>query len=106
MNDALTPAAKLQVAMAGPRLAVRVSELLRRAAKTSPYTREEIAARLATSPENVDILTASDGNLHLVTLARLFEATGFSVALQVTGPTGERLTIPTRGGQLVEEQDE
>lgn len=101
------------VSMAGPRLAIRVAEMIRAAHSRSGLSHEEIASRLGVSVGRVSQILNGDGNFHIATVGRMFAALDCGVDLRAVDAQGEAVTIPgrrrsqrgsRRGGQEVETQ--
>lgn len=86
-----------EVAMAGPRLAVQVAELIRLAATQSQLDRREIADRMGVSESRLSQIIDGDGNFHTATLARYFAATGCALDVHLYRENGREVEIPTRG---------
>lgn len=86
-----------EVRMAGPRLAVRIAELMKRAVKASSSSQREIASRMEIGDSRLSQIINGDGNFHVATVARLFAAAGYTLSLHVFDQNGDELEIPRRG---------
>lgn len=84
------------VRLAGPRLAIRVAELIRRAVAQSGLQQREIAERMGISESRLSQIVNGDGNLHTATVARLFAATHCALDLRVFDHDGHEVEIQRR----------
>lgn len=96
------------VAMAGPRLAIRVAELIRVAHEKSGLSHDEIAARLDVSVGRVSQILNGDGNFHIATVGRILAALDVSPQLNAVDHDGHAIEMPKRrrSGQVVAVEDE
>jgi len=85
-----------EVAMAGPRLAVRIAELIRLGKLSSGLSQKEIAAALGVGEARVSQILNGDGNLHVTTVARVFAAMGFDAEFKVFDSADNELKIARR----------
>ncbi|MDF2917221.1 MAG: Helix-turn-helix domain [Microbacterium sp.] len=85
------------VQMAGPRLAVKISELIRLAVRESKFSQREIADRMGISESRLSQITHGDGNFHTATIARVFAAAGCTFDFHVFTDAGHEIEIPRRG---------
>lgn len=88
-----------QIRMAGPRLAIRVAELFRLAAKANASSQQGVADDLGVTPSRLSQIVGGDGNVHVATLARTLAAFGYSVEIVATSADGERLEIKPRASR-------
>jgi len=84
------------VSMAGPRLAVRVAELIRLAAKSSSRSQQEIAERMGIGESRVSQIVNGDGNYHVATIARFFAAADCTVDVRVFDSNQSEVAIRPR----------
>jgi len=85
------------IRMAGPRLAIRVVELIKRAVRGNPnLNQKEIANRLGVNESRLSQIVNGDGNIQIATLARVLAATGYEVEIRAIGANGEVLDIEPR----------
>lgn len=85
-----------EVGMAGPRLAIRVAELLRLAHSQSGLSQREMAEALGVGEARVSQILNGDGNLHIATVARAFAAMGCHAELKVFDSAQEEVRIEPR----------